>query len=76
MPLYICRSIFRDQRPEPHMMIITRFGDSPAVNTGSYTAIPLTSCQAPRKAMHIVIDTRGYLIPGRETVSEIAYLHF
>ena len=67
MPLYIYRSIFRDKRLELPMMIITRYGDSLAITIGPCTAILLTGCQAPRKAMLQVTDTRGHLIIGRET---------
>ena len=53
------------------MMIITKNGDSLVANTGSYTAVLLTGCQVLRKAMFQVMDTRGYLILGRETVRKI-----
>ena len=50
---------FRDGRPELPKVIITRYGDSLVANTGSCTAILLSGCQAPRKAMFQVTDTRG-----------------
>ena len=57
-------------------MIITRHGDSQVANTGLSTAVLPTRCQAPRKAIFQVMDTRGYLTLGRETVRKIGYIHF
>ena len=76
MSLCIYTSIFRDQRPELPMMIITGYGDSLVANTGSCTAVLLTGCHVLRKAIFQVVDTRGYLILGRETVRKIGYMHF
>ena len=76
MPLYIYRSIFRDQRPEPPSMIINGYGDSLVANTGSSSAVFLNGCQELRKAKFQVTDTREYLIPGGETMRMIWYIHF
>ena len=57
------------------MMMITGYGDSLVTTTGSCTAVLLTGCQVPRKAMFQVMDTRGYLIIGRETVRKLGYIH-
>ena len=75
MPLYIYRSIFGDQKPEPSMMIITGCGDSPVPNTGLCTSELFIGYQAPRKAVFQVTYTRGYLILSRETVRKIGYIY-
>ena len=75
MPLYIYRSIFRSQRLELPMMI-TRYGNSLVITTGSCIAVLLTGCQAPRKAVFQVTDTRGYLVIERETARKLGYAHF
>ena len=76
IPVHIFRSIFRDRRPELPHVIITGYDYSPVTNTGSCTAILITGCQVPRKAVFQVTDTRRYLILGRETVRKIGYRHF
>ena len=57
-------------------MILTRYGYSQVANTGSCTAVLLTACQVLRKALFQVMDTRGYLILGREMVRKRWYIHF
>ena len=58
------------------MMIITGYGNSPVATTRLCKAVLLTGYQAPRKTVFQVMDTRGYLIFGREMVSKIGYIHF
>ena len=58
------------------MMTITMYGDTLVTATGLCTAVLLTRCQVLRKAIFQVIDTRGYLITGRETVRKPVYIHF
>ena len=57
-------------------MIITENGNSSVANTGSYTAVLLTVCQAQGKPCSKSLTLRGYLILGRETASKIGYIHF
>ena len=76
MPLYMYRSVFRDQRFELTTRMIIRYGDSLVTTRGSCTAVFLTQFQAPMKAMFQVTDTRGYLIIGRGTVRKLGYIHF
>ena len=76
IPLYIYRSIFRNQRPEPPMIIITGYGDSLVANMGCCIAVLLTGCQVLRKAMFQVMDIRGFLILGAKMTRNIGYIHF
>ena len=76
MPLCIHRLLFKDWKPKPPTVIISRYGDSLVANEGSSTATLLSGCQTPLKAVFQVTDTRGYLILGHEKVQQIGYMHF
>ena len=75
-PLYIYRSLFKDQRPEPPTVLISRYGNSLVANQRSCPAVLLIGCQTPQKAVFHIIDTRGYLILGCEMVQQIGYICF
>ena len=66
MPLYIYGSMFGNKKPKPCTVFINGYVDSPVKNHVSCTAIHLTECQEPQKAVFQVTDTRGYLIEGCE----------
>ena len=52
MPLYIYGLLFRDKKPEPPIVFINGYGDYQGKNQGSWTAVHLTWCQAPQKAVY------------------------
>ena len=62
VPLYICRLMLRDKKPEPNTVLINAKSDSPVKNQRSCTAVILTGNQAPQKAVFQVTGVRGYLI--------------
>ena len=76
LPLYIYRSLFKDQRPEPPTILISGYGDSPVADQGSCIAVLLTGCQMPQRTVFQVTETSWYLILGGETVQQIGYIWF
>ena len=64
------------KKPEPPIVSIKGYGDSPVNSQGPCTAIPLIGCQTSQKAVFQVTETRGYLILGQQTGQQIGYICF
>ena len=75
IPLYIYRLLFKDWRTGPPRVVISGYGKSPVENQGSCTAVLLTGCQTPQKAVFQDTETRGYLILCHELAQQIAYIY-
>ena len=75
LPLYKAKALFGNIRLDPPTVGINGYGDSPVENLGSCTVYMFHGRQKYRVRCEVV-DSRGYLILGREQAMQMKYVLF
>ena len=75
MSLYIYRSLLRDKKLDPSVVLINGYGDL-LVKTGCVDSFSSLEIRHPRKTVFQITDTRGYFILGHGIAQQIGNIHF